>query len=61
MYSGHQRVVPRGGQLEVAGVVVGSWGPNYGQGPRSPSRNIPPQIVSVGGVGRYLGNFYIKI
>lgn len=49
---GHQRVVPRGGQLEVAGVVVGSWGPNYGQGPRSPSRNIPPQIVSVGGVSR---------
>ncbi|CAL1300521.1 unnamed protein product [Larinioides sclopetarius] len=49
---GHQRVVPRGGQLEVAGVVVGSWGPNYGQGPRSPSRSIPPQIVSVGGVGR---------
>ncbi|GFY43068.1 constitutive coactivator of PPAR-gamma-like protein 1 homolog [Trichonephila inaurata madagascariensis] len=47
---GHQRVVPRGGQLEVAGVVVGSWGPNYGQGPRSPSRSIPPQIVSVGGV-----------
>lgn len=50
--TGHQRVVPRGGQLEVAGVVVGSWGPNYGQGPRSPSRNIPPQIVSVGGVSR---------
>ncbi|GIY76867.1 hypothetical protein CDAR_513192 [Caerostris darwini] len=49
---GHQRVVPRGGQLEVAGVVVGSWGPNYGQGPRSPSRNIPPQIVSIGGAGR---------
>lgn len=45
--------MPRGGQLEVAGVVVGSWGPNYGQGPRSPSRNIPPQIVSVGGVSRY--------
>lgn len=45
-------MVPRGGQLEVAGVVVGSWGPNYGQGPRSPSRNIPPQIVSVGGVSR---------
>ncbi|XP_071043900.1 constitutive coactivator of PPAR-gamma-like protein 1 homolog, partial [Parasteatoda tepidariorum] len=52
---GHQRVVPRGGQLEVAGVVVGSWGPNYGQGPRSPSRNIPPQIVSVGGAGRGRG------
>ncbi|XP_054722197.1 constitutive coactivator of PPAR-gamma-like protein 1 homolog [Uloborus diversus] len=53
---GHQRVVPRGGQLEVAGVVVGSWGPNYGQGPRSPSRNMPPQVVSVGGVGRGRGN-----
>lgn len=44
--------MPRGGQLEVAGIVVGSWGPNYGQGPRSPNRSIPPQVVSVGGVGR---------
>jgi hypothetical protein len=26
-----RRSVPtRGGQLEIAGVVVGSWGPNYG-------------------------------
>lgn len=52
---GHQRVVPRGGQLEVAGVVVGSWGPNFGQGPRSPTRNIPPQVVSVGGAARGRG------
>jgi hypothetical protein len=29
----HRRGVARGGQLEVAGVVVGSWGPNFG-GPR---------------------------
>lgn len=24
------RMFSRGGQLQVAGVVVGSWGPNYG-------------------------------
>ncbi|CAN7937173.1 unnamed protein product [Ixodes hexagonus] len=53
-------MIARGGQLEIAGVVVGSWGANYGQGPRggqgqsprglrtTPS-HLPPQVTSVGG------------
>jgi hypothetical protein len=53
-----RRSVPtRGGQLEIAGVVVGSWGPNYGtrggicgpphSGPLAAHRGIrlvPPQV-----------------
>lgn len=52
-------LLARGGQLEIAGVVVGSWGANYGQGPRGtpagPHRGgargppLPPQVTSVGG------------
>lgn len=63
--TGRQRVVARGGQLEIAGVVVGSWGPNYGQmPPRSRGLNLPPQVTSVGGLRRYgpgtgLGHGYI--
>ncbi|XP_066992640.1 constitutive coactivator of PPAR-gamma-like protein 1 homolog [Anabrus simplex] len=72
MYSGTsrgllRRAVPtRGGQLEIAGVVVGSWGPNYGSrvGTVTPhqsqviaahrgSRLVPPQITSVGGLKNY--------
>jgi len=45
-------LLARGGQLEIAGVVVGSWGPNYGIGARG--RNLmSPQITSVGSVRRY--------
>ncbi|KAG8182672.1 hypothetical protein JTE90_012908 [Oedothorax gibbosus] len=52
---GHQRVMPCGGQLEVAGVVVGNWGPNYGHRPKSENRSLPPHVVSVGrGIGRGL-------
>jgi hypothetical protein len=53
-----RRAVPtRGGQLEIAGVVVGSWGPNYGtrggmggpphSGPVAAHRGVrlvPPQV-----------------
>ncbi|KAG5307878.1 F120A protein, partial [Acromyrmex insinuator] len=47
-----RRPIPsRGGQLEIAGVVVGQWGPNYGQPGRLPQPlqghprgRIPPQI-----------------
>ncbi|KAK7793934.1 hypothetical protein R5R35_007700 [Gryllus longicercus] len=65
-----RRSVPtRGGQLEIAGVVVGSWGPNYGSrvggtphsgpgpivaAPRS--RMVPPQVTSVGGLKNYRQN-----
>jgi len=62
-----RRSVPtRGGQLEIAGVVVGSWGPNYGtrgglggpphSGPIAAHRGIrlvPPQVTSVGGLKTY--------
>lgn len=49
-----RRPIPsRGGQLEIAGVVVGQWGPNYGQQPGQrlpqplqghPRGRIPPQV-----------------
>lgn len=43
-----RRPIPsRGGQLEIAGVVVGQWGPNYGQPGRllQPLQGrIPPQV-----------------
>lgn len=48
-----RRPIPsRGGQLEIAGVVVGQWGPNYGQPGRPmpqplqghPRGRIPPQV-----------------
>ncbi|XP_012257994.2 constitutive coactivator of PPAR-gamma-like protein 1 homolog isoform X2 [Athalia rosae] len=55
-----RRPVPsRGGQLEVAGVVVGQWGPNYGSMPpgRRPQPiqghargRLPPQVTSIGGL-----------
>lgn len=38
-----RRPVPsRGGQLEIAGVVVGQWGANYGQPGRMPQPLAPP-------------------
>lgn len=50
-------VPSRGGQLEIAGVVVGQWGANYGQPGRLPQPlqgpprgRLPPQVTSVGGV-----------
>jgi len=59
-----RRPVPsRGGQLEVAGVVVCSWGANYGsRGAPSAAhlmgqphgRPMPPQVTSVG-VKQYRG------
>ncbi|XP_020294477.1 constitutive coactivator of PPAR-gamma-like protein 1 homolog isoform X2 [Pseudomyrmex gracilis] len=53
-----RRPIPsRGGQLEIAGVVVGQWGPNYGQPGRLPQplqghprARIPPQVTSIGGL-----------
>ncbi|XP_011631086.1 constitutive coactivator of PPAR-gamma-like protein 1 homolog [Pogonomyrmex barbatus] len=53
-----RRPIPsRGGQLEIAGVVVGQWGPNYGQPGRlpqplqgQPRGRIPPQVTSIGGL-----------
>lgn len=46
-----QRPVPsRGGQLQVGGIVVGSWGANYGYGGGSTAgRQPPPQPPMVGG------------
>ncbi|XP_066596135.1 constitutive coactivator of PPAR-gamma-like protein 1 homolog [Prorops nasuta] len=54
-----RRPIPsRGGQLQIAGVVVGQWGPNYGQPGRIPPQSIEghprgrysPQVTSIGGI-----------
>ncbi|RUS79565.1 hypothetical protein EGW08_012695, partial [Elysia chlorotica] len=54
---GRSPVEAQGGQLEIAGVVVGQWGPNMsnrrGRGGNSP---MPPQVMSVGQRGRGLYN-----
>ena len=40
----------RGGQLEIAGVVVGSWASNMSSGGRGRGGNqISPRVMSVGG------------
>lgn len=44
---GRRPVPSRGGQLEVAGVVVSNWGANYGR-TRSATQRQQPQITSVG-------------
>ena len=52
---GHSPVDGRGGQLEIAGVVVGSWGANTHShsGQRGSRRGgqgdmVPPHVTSVG-------------
>jgi hypothetical protein len=52
---GHSPVDGRGGQLQIAGVVVGSWGGNSqgrGNNPNRPGRgasnSAPPHVMSVG-------------
>ncbi len=47
---GQRRGMARGGQLEVAGVVVSSWVPNYG-GPRGRGHMGPPAGRGGGGGG----------
>lgn len=45
-----QRPMPaRGGQLQIAGVVVGSWGPNYGY---QANQIRQPQLLNFQGRGR---------
>lgn len=39
--NGMRRMFSRGGQLQVAGVVVGSWGPNYGSSGRPRGARYP--------------------
>lgn len=47
---GRSPVDGRGGQLEIAGVVVGSWGPNLSAGGRGRANNsLSPRVMSVGG------------
>ena len=36
---GRRPIYAAGGHLEVAGVVVGSWGPNYGNNVKPPQRS----------------------
>ncbi|XP_059152250.1 constitutive coactivator of PPAR-gamma-like protein 1 homolog isoform X2 [Physella acuta] len=44
---GRSPIEAQGGQLEIAGVVVGQWGPNM-SGRRGRGGQIPPQVMSVG-------------
>ncbi|XP_050414572.1 constitutive coactivator of PPAR-gamma-like protein 1 [Patella vulgata] len=58
---GRSPVDARGGQLEIAGVVVGSWGANVSGQRRGRSGGPSPQIMSVGGPRRgYLPNRPIR-
>lgn len=50
---GRSPVDGRGGQLEIAGVVVGSWGPNLSASSRGRGGNqMQPRVMSVGGARR---------
>ncbi|XP_013788350.2 constitutive coactivator of PPAR-gamma-like protein 1 [Limulus polyphemus] len=48
-----RHMISNGGQLEVAGVVVGSWGPNYGRFPHSRNSSMPRQVGTMAGIRRY--------
>ncbi|XP_013779600.1 constitutive coactivator of PPAR-gamma-like protein 1 homolog isoform X2 [Limulus polyphemus] len=48
-----RRMISHGGQLEVGGVVVGSWGPNYGQLPHSRNSSVPSHVSTMAGIRRY--------
>ncbi|BFZ10311.1 hypothetical protein BsWGS_13352 [Bradybaena similaris] len=52
---GRSPIEAQGGQLEIAGVVVGQWGPNMSNR-RSRASQLPPQVMSVGHRGRGLYN-----
>ncbi|KAK3608099.1 hypothetical protein CHS0354_004756 [Potamilus streckersoni] len=57
---GRSPIDARGGQLEIAGVVVGSWGPNLsssgrGRGGGGGATNLAPRVMSVGGSKRGRG------
>lgn len=54
-FTGRSPVDTRGGQLEIAGVVVGSWGPNLsgghgngGNGGGRGGRGMGPRVMAVG-------------
>uniref|UniRef100_A0A146LZW3 Constitutive coactivator of PPAR-gamma-like protein 2 n=1 Tax=Lygus hesperus TaxID=30085 RepID=A0A146LZW3_LYGHE len=51
--SSRGRGMTTGGRLEIAGVVVGNWGPNCRLHPNFMVP--PPQVTSVGGIGSYNG------
>lgn len=57
LFKGRSPVDARGGQLEIAGVVVGSWGPNLHGAARGRASNMAPQVMSVGGPGKRYYNF----
>lgn len=54
---GRSPVDARGGQLEIAGVVVGSWGPNIPTSGRGRNSGLSPRVMSVGRGGNE-GNGY---
>ena len=58
---GKSPVDSRGGQLQIAGVVVGQWGANTAGRPGGRGTHVAPQVYSVGpGRSRYCitGIFY---
>ena len=51
---GAGRMFSRGGQLQVAGVVVGSWGPNYGSnGNDNRSRGVRHPVSGYGTLPKF--------
>ncbi|CAG0899993.1 unnamed protein product [Darwinula stevensoni] len=59
---GRRALPARGGQLEIAGVVVGQWGPNYPGGGGGRGRGnmyMEPQVpvMAVGGMRNIRGNY----
>ncbi|KAG8233956.1 hypothetical protein J437_LFUL014165 [Ladona fulva] len=53
---GRRSVLARGGQLEIAGVVVGSWGPNFGSAGGGGNANPGGGGTNVGtGIGHHRG------
>lgn len=52
--TGRSPVDGRGGQLEIAGMVVGRWGPNLSaSGSGRGGNSMQPRVMSVGGPRRY--------
>lgn len=51
--TGQSPIDARGGQLEIAGVVVGSWGANIpgSRGGNGGMGSMSPRVMSVGGQG----------
>lgn len=62
LFSGRSPVDGRGGQLEIAGMVVGRWGPNLSaSGGGKGGNSMQPRVMSVGGPRRYAMNILCTV